>query len=108
LYYGGLEGASDRWCLPDEDALSVCDHDYVYFAKGPVVENALDLVNFRVRNEKSTRPLVDVTEILARQADNRRVDDGKRLGDMVENDPVKESFVLILQLSKEDVPVERR
>ena len=48
-------------------------------------------------DEQAARPLEDVAEALARQADRRRVDDRHHLVEMVHHDAIEERLVAVLQ-----------
>ena len=49
---------------------------------------------------------IDVAELLAGEADRRRVDDRHHLGQVVEQEPVEQRLVRVLKLAEVDVPLE--
>ena len=57
-------------------------------------------------DEQAAGPAVDVAELLARLRDHRRVDHGRHLLDVVEEEPVEEDLVGVLQGAQVDVPLE--
>ena len=89
-----------------ENALAVGDDDHFDLRRGGILQDLLDVVALRIGDEEPTRTAVDVAELLAGQADGRRVDDGHHLGKMVEQEPVKQRLVAVLKLAQVDVPLE--
>ena len=60
----------------------------------------------RVGDEQAARPPVDVTELLTRQRNHRCVDHGSHFFNVVEEKPVEEDFVGILQSAQIDVSLQ--
>ena len=58
------------------------------------------------RDEQAAGAAVDVAELLAGQADRRRVDDRHHLGQVVQEQPVEQDLVGVLKLAEIDMPFE--
>ncbi len=89
-----------------QDALAVGDDDDVHLRVGTVAQQRRDRVAQRIGDEQAARSSVDVAELLTGLRDHRRVDDGRHLLDVVEEEPVEEDFVGVLQGAQVDVPLE--
>ncbi len=90
-----------------EDALAVRHHDHVHVAVRAVVEDALDLVALRVREEQSARAADDLAEVLARVPHGRRVDHGHHLVEVRERHAVEQHLVAVLERAQVDVLLHR-
>ena len=73
---------------------------------GPVAQDLRQPVALRVGHEQAAAAPVDVAELLAGQPDRRRVDDRDHLLDVVDEQPVEEHLVGVLQGTQVDVPVQ--
>ena len=73
-----------------------------------VPEDGVDLVALLVRDVEAARAAVDVRELLARLADDRRVDDRHHLVDVVVEEAEEQRLVPVLQAGQVDVALERR
>ena len=102
----GMPRPPAPWSPMPEDPLAVGDDDDVHLAVGAVPQRGADVVAMRVGDEQAARPAVDVAELLAALADHRRVDDRQHLDDVVEQQPVEEHLVGVLQVAQVDVPLE--
>ena len=91
-----------------EDALAVGDDDHRRFAMRPVAHDLRDAAPVGGRHEQTARPAVDVAELLAGEADRRRVDDRHHLVRVLHDQPVEERLVAVLQCLDQDVLRERR
>ena len=101
------DAQSTRALVADpEDALAVRDDDDVDLGVGTVPEKRRDGIPERVRDEQPARPAIDVAELLARQSHDRRVDHRCHLLDVVEEQPVEEDLVRVLERAQVDVPLE--
>lgn len=98
--------AADALIAQAEDPLSIGHHDHVDLTLGPVVQHLVKAVPLGVGHEQSPRPPVDLTETLACLPHCGRVDDRQSLGDVVEQNPVEQSLIAVLQRPKIDVLVQ--
>ncbi len=89
-----------------EDALAVGDDDHAHVVLGPVAQHVRDLPAVFRRHEHPVRPPEDVPELLARLPHRRRVDDRHHLLEVVEQDPVEQGLVAVLQAREDDVLAE--
>ncbi len=89
-----------------EDALAVGDDDHLDLRRGGVLQDRVDVVALRIGDEQAARAAIDVAELLAGEADRRRVDDRHHLGQVVEQEPVEQRLVGVLELAQVDVPFE--
>jgi hypothetical protein len=89
-----------------EDALAVRDDDDVHLTVGPVPEKLGNRVAERIGDEHPSRAPVDVTELLAGLCHHRGVDDGCHLLHVLEQQPVEEHLVGVLQGTQVDVPLQ--
>ena len=62
----------------------------------PIAEHAVNVALVVNADEESARTPVDGAELLARQADGRRVHDRHHLLHILRQDPIKQAFVTIL------------
>ena len=89
-----------------EDALVVGDDDEPHVLEGRVAEHAVDLPPVVGRDPQAAGAAEDVAELLARAAHRGRVDDGEELLEMVDEEPVEEGLVPVLQGGEADVALE--
>jgi hypothetical protein len=73
---------------------------------GAILEKHADVIPVRIRNNQSARAAVDVAEFLAGLGNDRSVNDGEHLLDMVEKQTVKKNFVGVLKLAEINVALE--
>jgi hypothetical protein len=89
-----------------EDPLAVAHHDDRDLAARPVREHAADASAIGGADEDSPRALEDVRVALAGEADRRRVDDRRHLVRMLDQQPVEERLVAVVQRAEVDVLLE--
>ena len=89
-----------------QDPLAVGDDDDVDLGIGTIAQQRGNRVTHRVGQEQPAWAPVDVAELLARQADDRRVHHGGHLLDVIEEQPVEENFVRVLERAQIDVALE--
>ena len=90
-----------------EDALAVGHDDHGHVAIRPVAQDARHLSAIPGRDEDAARTLEDMAELLAGQADRRRVDDRHHLVRVLDHDAEGQGLVAIVQRGQEDVLLER-
>ncbi len=90
-----------------EDAFVVSGHDQPDVPEGRVPENGRDLVHVVRSDPEPARRAIDAAELLARLTDGRRVNDGHQLRDVVDQHPIEEDLVAIVQARETDVALER-
>ena len=97
---------ADSLIAQPENAFPVGDDDD---GRQPRVipQNGLDLVALIVPDVETARAAEDVRELLARFADDRRVDDRHHLVDVVMEETEEQRLVPVLQAGKVDVALER-
>ena len=89
-----------------QDALAVGDDDESG-AMRPVAQHFSDVPAVVRRDEDAARALKYHTELLAREADAGRVDDGLHLVDVIDDDAEKQRLVAVVQRIQRDVFLER-
>ena len=97
---------ADSLIAEPEDAFPVGDDDD---GRRPRVipEDGIDLVALVVRDVETARATKDVRELLARFADDRRVDDRHHLVDVVVEETEEQRLVPVLQAGEVDIALER-
>ena len=97
---------ADSLIAEPEDAFPVGDDDD---GRRPrmVPEDGVDPVALLVRDVEAARAAEDVRELLARFADDRRVDDRHHLVDVVVEEAEEQRLVPVLQAGEVDVALER-
>src|SRR5258706_209643 len=90
-----------------EDALVVGHHDEPHVLEGRVAQHVVDPSAVVGRDPEAASPAEDVTELLARPAHGGRVDDGQEFLEMLDQHPVEERLVPVLQGREADVALER-
>ena len=90
-----------------EDALAVGDHDDADVALRPVAQHLRDLAAVVGADEQAARPLEDVAELLAGEADGRRVDERHDLVGMLGDDAEEQRLVAVVQRVQVDELLER-
>ena len=85
-----------------EDPLAVGDDDDRDVAVRPVAQDVGDAAAVVGADEQAARPLEDVAELLAGEADRRRVDDRHHLVRMVDHDPEEQRLVAVVQRREVD------
>ena len=98
--------ASGALVADAEDPLAIGDDDHVDLWVGTILQERRNRVAQRVRNEQAPRTPVDVAELLTCQRDDRRVDHGRHLLDVIEEQPVEEDFVGVLESAQIDVALQ--
>ena len=86
-----------------QNAFPVADYNAAHIIVAWVGENLLDPVLIGVTQEHSAGFTPDFAEALASFPDGRRVDDGQKLFNVVGDERVKESLVVVLQIAHEAV-----
>ncbi len=85
-----------------EDALAVGDDDHRDVAVRPVAQDVGDAAPVVRADEQPARALEDVAELLAGEADRRRVDDRHHLVRIVDHDPEEQRLVAVVQRREVD------
>jgi hypothetical protein len=89
-----------------QDALVVGDDDEAYVAEGCAREDLPDPSTVLRRDPQPSRAPEDVAEVLACAADGRGVDDGQELLDVIDDGPVEQDLVAVLERGQPDEPLE--
>ena len=88
-----------------QDALVVGDDDQADVIAGGS-KDVVDPADVIGRDPDAARAPEDVAELLAGEADGRRVDDRQELLEVLDEEPVEERLVAILERGQADVPLE--
>jgi hypothetical protein len=86
-----------------EDAFAVADDDGLDAVEAWVAEDAADVVLVRIAEKQATGFSKNARELLAAEADRRRIDDRHHLFDVAGQQRVEQSLVAILQAAQEDI-----
>ena len=89
-----------------ENPLAVGDDDDLDLRRPGVPEDGVHVSSFGIRDEEAARAAIDVAELLTCEADRGRVNDWHHLGQVVEQEPIKQRRVHVLELPQVDVPFE--
>src|SRR5439155_27217084 len=90
-----------------EDALVVGHHDEAHVLEGRVARHAVDPTAVVWGDPQPAGAPEDVAELLARAPHGGRVDDGQELLEMLDELPIEERLVPVLQGREADVALER-
>ncbi len=91
-----------------EDALVVRRDDQANVAKRRVSEHVRDVVHVVWREPQAARRTIDMGELLTRLTHRGRVHDGHQLRDVIDQHPIEQHLVAIVQARQADVLLERR
>ena len=89
--------ASNTLVTETQNPFAVCNDNDIDLRIWPIPQERRDRVTQRIRNKQSAWSTIDVTKLLTRLPDHRRIDNRRHLFDVIEQKPVKQDFVGILQ-----------
>ena len=88
-----------------QDALVVGDDDQADVVAG-ATKDVIDPADVIGRDPDAARTPEDVAELLARETDRRRVDDRQELLEVLDEEPVEQGLVAVLECGQADIPLE--
>src|SRR5262245_26358695 len=89
-----------------KDAFAVGHHNDVDIWIRAVSQKLDNGITQRIRNDHAARSAVDVTELLTRQCNRRRVNNRRHFLDVLEKKAIEENLVVVLQRPQIDVPLQ--